>query len=247
MKSTQVIKNFNDAAKSYDSAADVQSAVAHKLVIWASGKIANPTTLLDIGCGTGLVGEELLRHWPSAELTGVDASPAMLQEAKRKIPNLQTVTSDASTIHFDKKFDAIFSSMLLHWLPDPQKTIRDWQKYLNPEGHLFVAVPVDGSFHEWYNLCKQFSVEDGLWLLPHPDFANDRAECTQHIELPITHDSATDFLKSMQRTGAATPRPKHKPASTGKLRRLLTSSPRPFSISYRLVFLEFPASADPSQ
>lgn len=43
--------------------------------------------ILDVGCGTGVVGFDLLDLIPSAELVGIDIEPSILRVAKENIPN----------------------------------------------------------------------------------------------------------------------------------------------------------------
>ena len=45
-----------------------------------------PVRVVDLGCGPGNVTALLARRWPQAELTGVDASAAMLDRARRALP-----------------------------------------------------------------------------------------------------------------------------------------------------------------
>lgn len=46
--------------------------------------VADTALILDAGCGTGLVGVELLRRKPGLTIDGIDLTPAMLEESRRK-------------------------------------------------------------------------------------------------------------------------------------------------------------------
>lgn len=48
---------------------------------------AQPSRILDIGCGTGDNLLRLCREFPTAEITGLDLSEAMLSEAEKKLKN----------------------------------------------------------------------------------------------------------------------------------------------------------------
>lgn len=236
-----IIRNFDAAAKGYDRAASAQAAIAARLVAWAAESGVEPGSILDSGCGTGLVAEELQRRWPQAKLTALDASRSMLEEAQRKLPQLSVLTGDILTLEPGQKFDAIFSSMALHWLPDPLKILNRWQGWLKPQGRLFAAVPVDGSFLAWRERCRRHGIRDGLWPLPSADFADRLAARTAREAITIAYPSARDFLRSMKLTGASTPRPGYKPASAATMRHLLNADPGVFSASYDLVLLELRA------
>jgi malonyl-CoA O-methyltransferase len=238
MMQPAVIRNFNSAAPNYDNAASLQALVAQKLVAWAVKTGINPQTILDIGSGTGLVAKELYRYWPKANISASDASHAMLQEAQRKFPQLVTLHGDARELDATGKFDTIFSSMALHWLPRPRQVLQQWQTLLNPGGNLFIALPVEGSFTEWRSLCMAHNVKDGLWPLPPYDFADNMAAQTTLKEIRINYPSAEAFIKSMKSTGASTPRADHRPIGTAKMRQILRSRNQGMDLTYRLCFLQ---------
>lgn len=242
MKTSKITKAFDAAAAKYDEAAAIQEKIAVYLVEWSAAAMARPVSALDVGSGTGLVAAALHERWPDAAITAMDSSVSMLREARRKFPQLSILQGDAQTAAIDQKFDAIFSSMALHWLPDPAGALRKWQGWLKPGGKLFVALPFEGSFHEWKNLCRRNGVEDGLWILPPGDFAGDRALRTMHKDFVQHFPAALDFLQSIKSTGAATARPGHSPVRTSAMRRILNASPRPMPATYRIAFLELPAS-----
>lgn len=45
-----------------------------------------PRRVLDLGTGTGVVALALAERYPAAEIVGIDLSPGMLEEARRKLP-----------------------------------------------------------------------------------------------------------------------------------------------------------------
>jgi SAM-dependent methyltransferase len=124
MMSDRITRSFDAAAAGYDAAALLQRNVAEKLVRRAGAP--NAASILDIGCGTGAVASLAAQKWPQATITGIDASPAMLQEAQKKVSGLTILQADAADLHLNRKFDLIFSSMLLHWLPRPGEVLKDW-------------------------------------------------------------------------------------------------------------------------
>lgn len=74
--------------------------------------------VVDLGCGNGRLTQKLAdRGW---EVLGVDASPAMLEEAKSRYPALRFVQQDACSFCLEKKADAVFSNAVFHWI-DGQK------------------------------------------------------------------------------------------------------------------------------
>ncbi len=85
-------------------------------------------TILDLGMGTGLVEEMLFLRVPQAQLVGVDASPAMLELAHKR---LQPYASQYTTLIHDftqiatlqlppRPYQVVFSVQTLHHLTDAQ-------------------------------------------------------------------------------------------------------------------------------
>jgi SAM-dependent methyltransferase len=53
------------------------------------------STLLDVGCGCGLLLDHILSRWPNrVEYTGIDASAAMIDAARRRHPNVGWIMAD---------------------------------------------------------------------------------------------------------------------------------------------------------
>jgi SAM-dependent methyltransferase len=68
----------------------------------------SPTRVLDVGTGTGVAALALADWFPSAEVTGVDLSPAMLEEARRKGGRVRWEVADAAQLPFgDASFDLV--------------------------------------------------------------------------------------------------------------------------------------------
>lgn len=241
---TVVARRFDQAAGTYDKAARIQSQVAGRLIEKAAEKtLIPPRTILDIGCGTGLVAERAARWWPDAHMTLMDAAPTMLERAKIKVPNARIILRDISAPFLEPAFDLIFSSMALHWMPDPHATLNHWRKGLTPHGRLFTAILAEGSFREWRDLCVSEGLQDGFWPLPCSGFAEDIAVEIEQQLMIAQYPSVLDFLHRLKGTGAATPRSGHRPFSPASMRRLLLRAPQPFCVTYRTLYMNAPWSS----
>ena len=87
-------------------------------------------SIVDLGCGDGIVGEAALRVWPSAELTLVDFSPRMLEGARERFglrENIRTVEADFGdpswTARLGERFRAglVLSAYAIHHQEDDRK------------------------------------------------------------------------------------------------------------------------------
>jgi trans-aconitate methyltransferase len=72
--------------------------------------------ILDLGCGTGQLTAKIAAS--GAAVVGLDASPAMIGQARQNYPQLQFALADATAMKFDNEFDAVFSNAALHWMLD---------------------------------------------------------------------------------------------------------------------------------
>lgn len=71
--------------------------------------------VLDLGCGTGELTSKIAAS--GAVVVGLDASPEMIEAARRRAPDLTFVEGDGQALPFSSEFDAVFSNAALHWMP----------------------------------------------------------------------------------------------------------------------------------
>ncbi|MFO1319315.1 MAG: methyltransferase domain-containing protein [Burkholderiales bacterium] len=93
-------------------------------------------TILDVGCGTGELTQEIADT--GATVIGIDASPTMIEAARARHPALEFQVADAAALPFDARFDAVFSNAALHWVREARSAARSMAKALKPGGR-FVA------------------------------------------------------------------------------------------------------------
>lgn len=97
--------------------------------------------VLDVGGGTGVVAERLLRHGHRRVVT-TDLSLAMLRQAKKKVPALTAIACDAEHLPFkDDSLRTIVCSSVLHHMPFPERVLTDIRRTLAPYGILIAQEP----------------------------------------------------------------------------------------------------------
>jgi len=97
--------------------------------------------LLDVGCGTGLLGARLRLELRSTSVVGLDFSAGMLRHARSRDGALALVRGDAERLPFrDDAFDALVTTEAFHWFPDPGGALAEFRRVLRPSGLLLVAV-----------------------------------------------------------------------------------------------------------
>jgi len=92
---------------------------------------------IDVGCGNGAFTEELIAHSAPAEIVGVDPSDGQLAHARTR-PQAglaQFQTGDAQALPFaDRSFDAALMALVISFVPDPAKAVREMARVTRPGG-----------------------------------------------------------------------------------------------------------------
>ena len=118
----------------YDSKHSFIWEKGRDLIEWLSPRPGQ--RILDLGCGTGQLSSEIAAA--AASVVGVDSSADMVQEARRKFPDLRFEVCDARSLPFLQEFDAVFSNAALHWIPQAAQVIEGVSRALKPGGR-FIA------------------------------------------------------------------------------------------------------------
>jgi len=100
-----------------------------------------PHSIVDLGCGPGGVTALIRDRWPEAQITGIDNSVPMLEQARGKLPDVTWELADLAKWAPAKPVDLIFSNAALHWLDDHQTLFPSLLSHLNPGGVLAVQMP----------------------------------------------------------------------------------------------------------
>ena len=114
--------------------------------------------VIDLGCGTGIVGRFLKDRFPRRQLTGFDNSPAMLAEARATGSYDELSLGDAAGWQPERSQALIYSNALLHWLPDHASLLKSLTSFLEPGGWLAVQIPNQNSAQSqrlWLDLVAE--------------------------------------------------------------------------------------------
>jgi trans-aconitate 2-methyltransferase len=138
-------------AADYAANSIVQQSWARELI--AKLHLRGDEHILDVGCGDGKVTAEIANAVPRGSVTGADASPQMIEFAKKtfpagKFPNLRFRVMDARKIKFERQFDLVFSNAALHWVDDHEAILRGVASVLKPGGRLIVSCGGKGNAHD---------------------------------------------------------------------------------------------------
>ena len=104
--------------------------------------VPDGVSVLDIGSGTGALTFAVAEAAPSARITGVDPSAAYVAFAQARYPTtLRFAVGDAQQLQFaDGTFDRVVSLLVMNFIPDPAKALREMVRAARPGGVIAAAV-----------------------------------------------------------------------------------------------------------
>lgn len=117
--------------------------------------------ILDIGCGGGLLSNELARA--GHPVTGIDISQTSLDQAKKRdsTGTVNYICCDAAKLPFEKEsFDVVCAMDFLEHVEEPEKVVQEASRVLKPGG-LFFFHTFNRNFLSYLLVIK--CVE---WLIP---------------------------------------------------------------------------------
>ena len=142
--------------------------------------------LLDAGCGPAPMISLLAEKYPDRHYTGLDLTPAMIEQAKKKnISNATFVVGDCENFPFENdSFDAIICSMSFHHYPNPQAFFDSVKRCLRPNGNLIIEFDRNNTYIQSEGINQDFGVydcPDELLKEHHQEISAFKAFAYRHI------------------------------------------------------------------
>lgn len=127
-----------------DAAASVPGLGAAKKSLLGQLALGQARAALDVGCGSGADLVAMAGSMPpGAEIWGLDASEAMIGEARRRtaglLPRVSLHVGEATGLPFPgEAFDACVAATVLQHIPDPGQALREMARVTRPGGRVAV-------------------------------------------------------------------------------------------------------------
>lgn len=136
-------QGFERAAHTYDANAVLQREIGERLLERLDFIKMQPETVLDLGCGTGMISEHLLKRYKKARVIGVDLALNMVQKTRQRggwFRKPQGVCADAHHLPFQPQCaDMLLSNLMLQWCNDLPAVFGEFVQVLKPNGLLMFA------------------------------------------------------------------------------------------------------------
>jgi SAM-dependent methyltransferase len=136
-----------------------ESSRTHFIDVWTRramlarlGSLPPSPTVVDVGCSTGYLLEDLRARLPSASLIGVDLIAGGLRKAHEHVPDATLLQADACALPLEgASADALVSANLLEHVPDDRRALSEMCRILRPGARAVVVVPVGPGNYDYYD------------------------------------------------------------------------------------------------
>lgn len=168
--------------------------------------------VLDAGCGTGRLTALLAARLPRGHVIAVDASRAMLGEARRNLAHVgERVTlleAELTTLELACPVDAIFSTATFHWILDHGLLFRTLFAALAPGGRLEAQCGGGPNLARLLGrveaviaarFARHFRGWQEPWLFSNPDEAADRLRQAGFADVVTSLEPAPTRFESSSR------------------------------------------------
>lgn len=149
----------------YDSVAVPQSRWGAEVLVRLD--LRPGARVLDAGCGSGRVTEQLLLRHPDVSVVALDSTESMLAHARSRLApfgdRVQFVRADLEG-NVDAALDgtlvdAVFSTGTFHWIRDHGRLFHELAKVLSPDGALVAQSGGSGSLASVRRILDDLDVE----------------------------------------------------------------------------------------
>jgi 2-polyprenyl-3-methyl-5-hydroxy-6-metoxy-1,4-benzoquinol methylase len=124
----------------------------------------NHQTVLDVGCGTGVITNIFARRYPNSQFVGMDFADSI--DYARSLSKNNTTFIKQNFLEFEpvQQFDCVICQGVLHHIPEASEAIQKLKNSVKPGGKLIL-----GLYHPMGKLAKKY-------------FSVDYGNCTLHCD-----------------------------------------------------------------
>ena len=147
-----------------------------------------PASVVDLGCGPGNLTSLLRERWPDADISGLDSSREMIEQARSAEPSITFEVADLrGWAAAGDPVDVLVSNATLQWVPDHLDLLPSLVGRVRPGGWLALQVP--GNFEEPSHTIRRDLAAEAPY-----------AEHTRNVAVPSSHDPVV-YLEALAGLG----------------------------------------------
>ncbi len=111
--------------------------------LYRQAGLRSAEAILDVGCGTGAITEELARN-TRGRVTGLDLDPAMIEFASDVDEDVQWLVGDAHYLPFlEGTFDLVLCNFVLMWTESPALAVEEMARVAKEDGVVLATTEPD--------------------------------------------------------------------------------------------------------
>jgi malonyl-CoA O-methyltransferase len=119
-------------------------------------------SVLDVGCGTGVLAAEVARRTGSGEVVALDAAERMLRAGRVAYTNVRWIAGDARALPFkDWSFDLVMSSSSYQWVEELSVAFAGVKRVLRKDGRFYAALFGQGTLTELFESLQVAALSRG--------------------------------------------------------------------------------------
>lgn len=232
----RVRRAFARAAAGYDAAAVLQQEVERRMLERLQYMTGTPSTVLDLGSGTGHALAALRARYPRTRLVALDFALPMLDQAQRRAglwqrlrgrqPDL--VCGDMEALPLQAAAAGlIWSNLALQWLPDPRRALGEALRVLEPGGLFMFSSFGPDTLRELRAAYAEAGLNDGGQahvntfadmhdlgdMLVHAGYADPVMDMERHV---LTYADLNGLMRDLRAIGARTVLGPRRPGLTAR-------------------------------
>jgi len=164
--------------------------------------------VIDMGCGPGYTTALLRAEIPHSFATGIDSSPAMIAEARARVPDAHFTVGDVNA-PLSLPAHLVYARLLLGHLPDPGAALATWVAALRVGGVVVCEEPVryrsdDPLFARYEAAVTAVVAASGSTLWAGPVLDGDPPGCNRALDRVVEHPVPAARAAAMFWRNAAT-------------------------------------------
>jgi len=222
-------RSFSRAASDYDDAAVLQHEIGRRMIERLEYMRLEPEVILDIGCGTGVATEALMKRYPRARVLALDFALPMLERTRKRgrwLRRPRCLCADLDYLPLaGQSVDLVFANASLQWSTSPVRAFADIARVLKPGGLMMFSsfgpdtlqelraawAAVDGTEHV-HGFIDMHDYGDMLMASGLADPVMDAERMT------LTYTDAMQLMREIKVIGAANASMQRSPGLVGRKR-----------------------------
>lgn len=153
-----VAQNFSRGVQTYNLNAYIQTKMANELYSMLDTNMNHIKNILELGCGTGIFSDMLVKKYPDSNFLFADISDKMIEYLKKKYSNQKNIKylcCDAELYKFQENYDLIASNAVFQWFENIENALKNYKKNLSINGKVIFSIYGENTYFELRKVVQE--------------------------------------------------------------------------------------------